>query len=256
MRISIIITTYNRPDALSLVLMGLSRQTCDNFEVLIADDGSTASTAEVVAQAWPFPLKHVWQEDDGFRAGQIRNRAVKLARGEYLVFLDGDCVPGPKFVEQHYQLAEPGWFVAGNRVLLNPQFTAEVLQHPQRLLQLSAVGWLRARWQGSVNRILPLLPLPMLNRKGKANEWRGVKTCNLGMWRSDFDAVHGFDEAYVGWGYEDSDLVVRLLNDGIKRKQGRFLTVVLHLWHPENTRENTAENWQRLLTTQQQCDQT
>lgn len=252
MQISIIITTYNRPDALELVLMGLSRQTCQDFEVLIADDGSTDTTAKLLTKPWPFALKHVWQEDDGFRAAKIRNRAVKLARHEYLVFLDGDCVPGENFVRHHQQLAEQGWLVAGNRVLLSQKFTEQMLKYQAALFTFSKWDWLKARLKGHINRLLPLLPLPKLSRKSQAHEWRGVKTCNLGLWRSDFETVHGFDERYVGWGYEDSDLVVRLLSSGVKRKQGHFKIPVWHLWHPENTRQHQAENWQRLLTTQQQ----
>ncbi|MDQ2993454.1 MAG: glycosyltransferase family 2 protein [Pseudomonadota bacterium] len=252
MRVSIIVTTYNRPDALALVLKGLAQQRDYDFEVMIADDGSTESTADILAATqWPFTLKHVWQADDGFRAAKIRNRAVALARGNYLIFLDGDCVPGPDFVRHHQRLAEHGWFVAGNRVLLSEQLTQKLVENPDALFQMTLWDWCKARLQGGINRMLPLLPLPIVSRKSKSKEWRGVKTCNLAMWRKDFEQAQGFDERYVGWGYEDSDLVMRLLGAGVQRKQGRSLVPVLHLWHPENTREHLDENWQRLLATQQ-----
>ena len=132
MLISVVVTTYNRPDALRAVLAGLAAQTDHGFEVLVADDGSRDDTRQLVertAAAFPVPVAHVWQEDEGFRAGAARNRAAAVARGEYLVFLDGDCVPRPDFVAQHRTLAERGWMVAGNRILLSEAFTKLSLIH-------------------------------------------------------------------------------------------------------------------------------
>src|SRR5262245_58906989 len=121
--ISVIVTTYNREDALDAVLAALSRQSDRAFEVVIADDGSGPSTAAVV-ESWRsrvgVPLSHVWQADRGFRAAEIRNRALLVTRGGYCVFLDGDCIARPDFIATHRRLAEPGWFVTGNRVLLAP----------------------------------------------------------------------------------------------------------------------------------------
>ena len=131
MKASVIVTTYNRPDALAAVLQGLAAQTERDFEVLVADDGSGPETAQVLQQqasAYPVPLVHVWQEDQGFRAGAARNRAVAQAQGEYLLFLDGDCVPLPDFVARHKALADPRWFVAGNRILLSQGLTEQALQ--------------------------------------------------------------------------------------------------------------------------------
>ena len=128
---SLIVTTYNRPDALAAVLAGLLAQEDRGFEVLIADDGSrddTRALVEHTAAGAPIRIAHVWQDDRGFRAGAARNRAVARACGEYLVFLDGDCVPRPDFVARHRRLAERGWMVAGNRILLSQSFTREVLQ--------------------------------------------------------------------------------------------------------------------------------
>lgn len=128
---SVIISTYNRPDALEAVLTGFSSQTCNNFEVLIADDGSTEETADTILQFAPkagYPLRHIWHEDKGFRVAMIRNRTVAQAQGEYLIFVDGDCIPLPHFIERHLRMAEQGWFTAGNRILLSKKFTRRVLQ--------------------------------------------------------------------------------------------------------------------------------
>ena len=129
--ISVIVSTYNREDALEAVLRSLAHQTDRDFEVVVADDGSKPATAELV-QAWKakfgHPLVHVWHEDRGFRAAEIRNRAILASHGAYVIFLDGDCITRPDFVATHRRLAEPGWFVTGNRVLLSPELTTKVLR--------------------------------------------------------------------------------------------------------------------------------
>lgn len=252
-QISVIVTTYNWPAALALVLQGLARQSLTNFEVIVADDGSTDSTSQLITQLrpeLPYSLQHVWQPDAGFRAAMIRNKAVAQAKGEYLVFLDGDCLPRRTFLANHFKLAETGWLVAGNRLLLNQDFTAQVVSQQLPVDQWPLYAWLKHRWLRDCNRLLPLLSLPLGPlRKLKATNWHGVKTCNLGLWRHDFISVNGFDEAYQGWGYEDSDLVIRLLRLGIRRKQGQFAVPVIHLWHPENDRAQHAANLARLQQT-------
>ena len=129
--ISVMISIYNRPDALDAVLRGLSRQTDRNFEVIASDDGSPPSTAAVV-ESWKdrlgVPLAHVWHEHHGFRASEISNRAILKSRGAYCVFLDGDCIPRPGFIAAHRRLAEPGWFVFGNRILMIDALTRACLQ--------------------------------------------------------------------------------------------------------------------------------
>lgn len=256
--LSLIVTTYNRPDALRLVLYGVARQqlgsrlNADEVEVLVADDGSRSDTKEWVLSAAkdsPFPLHHVWHEDRGFRAGAIRNRCAVQAKGRYLVFIDGDCIPAPDFLRRHWQLAEAGWAVAGNRVLLSEAFT-ENLTHSKTSVPLDwgvNQAWAAFR-RGDINKALPLLRLPNSPlRKLSANNWKIFRTCNVGLWREDFQRVNGFDEDFQGWGYEDSDLAVRLLRSGCRIKNGRFATLVYHLWHRENDRAQQAENWQRFL---------
>jgi glycosyltransferase involved in cell wall biosynthesis len=248
--ISVIVTTYNRPDALGAVLRGLFAQADRGFEVRVADDGSRTDTralVESLARGAPVGVHHVWQEDRGFRAGAARNRAAAQSRGDYLVFLDGDCVPRPDFVARHRALSEAGWMVAGNRILLSEAFTRRVLAEETPIHGWSLDRWRVARREGAINRTLPLRTLPLGPlRKLAARRWQRVRTCNLALWRRDFEAVNGFDEAYEGWGFEDSDLAVRLLNAGVRRKEGAFATGVLHLWHRENDRRFEAANLERL----------
>jgi glycosyltransferase involved in cell wall biosynthesis len=248
--ISVIVTTYNREDALDAVLRALTRQTDNDFEVIVADDGSRPATVEMV-EAWKqkanLSLHHVWHDDRGFRAAEIRNRAIVASRGAYCIFLDGDCIPRPNFVAVHRQLAEPGWFVTGNRALMSQTETTAVLQQ-QLQPELWSLGvWLRQRLRRGINRLLPLLSLPLGPlRKLRPGAWRGARSCNLAIWRSDLDRIDGFDAAFGGWGREDSDLLVRLLRAGVRRKDGGFATGVLHLWHPEADRSQLPENERQL----------
>lgn len=250
MKLAVVITTYNRPDALAAVLDGYAGQDTHEFELVIADDGSADKTRrliEVYRQRTPFPLRHVWHEDRGFRAAAIRNRALAAIDADYVVFSDGDCVPPPRFVSRHRAFSEHGYFLSGNRILLSERFTAEVLQRRMPVHQWRTVNWLAAWLRRDVNRALPLLTLPDgAFRKRAPLRWKGVKTCNLSAWRSDLLAVNGLDESYSGWGLEDSDLVIRLLRAGIRHKSARFAAPVFHLWHPENDRSRMAENQRRL----------
>jgi glycosyltransferase involved in cell wall biosynthesis len=244
--ISLIVTTYNRPDALQAVLAALASQTDRGFEVMIADDGSGPATVALVDR-WRsrlgVPLTHVWQMDRGFRAAEIRNRALLASRGDYCVFLDGDCIARPDFIASHRKLAQPGWFVTGNRVLLSPALTGAVLRDRLAPERWPPAEWGRQRLRGGVNRLAALLKLQLGPlRKLAARQWRGARSCNLAVWRSDLDRIDGFDARFCGWGREDSDLLIRLLHSGVRRKDGRFATGVIHLWHPEADRAALPAN--------------
>ena len=250
MKTAVIVTTYNRPDALAAVLAGYQAQTTLDFELLVADDGSTAYTRVVIddfRQRSTFTINHVWHDDHGFRAAAIRNRAAAATTADYIIFSDGDCVPARDFVARHQRLAERGWFVAGNRILLDAAFTQRALHERLPLHESGNLSWLLAWMKRDINRWLPLLRLPDGDwRRAAPQRWEGVKTCNLAVWREDLVRVNGLDETYSGWGLEDSDLVIRLLHAGVKHKNGRFATPVFHLWHAENDRSRLAENQQRL----------
>jgi glycosyltransferase involved in cell wall biosynthesis len=218
----------------------------NNFEIIIADDGSTANTRECIdrlrANA-PVPLLHVWQPDEGFRAAMVRNRGTLAARGDYIVFLDGDCIPQRDFVSSHRALAQRGCLVSGSRILLSPELTTLVLSDKVGLQGLGLRQMLRYRLNGDINKILQLLVRwPDVGRLRRRFSWRRIKGCNLGVWRADLDRVNGFDESFRGWGHEDADLVVRLFHAGVMRKEGAFATEVFHLWHREAERDNELSN--------------
>ncbi len=251
MRIAVVVTTYNRPDALAAVLVGYAAQADRDFELLIADDGSTTDTRNIVESfrdRCGVPMEHIWHEDLGFRAAAIRNRAVARTCADYIVFTDGDCVPPYDFVRAHRRLAERGRFVAGNRVLLSESFTRQVLDERRPIHAWHGWQWALARLRGEVNRWLPLLRLSSeaAFRHADPQRWDGVKTCNLGVWRDDLVRVNGLDERYEGWGLEDSDLVIRLLHAGVTHKNGRFHAPLFHLWHRENDRSRLDRNRSQL----------
>jgi glycosyltransferase involved in cell wall biosynthesis len=248
--ISVIVTTYNREDALDAALRALAHQSDENFEIVIADDGSRPDTARVV-DGWrsrlSMPLKQVRHEHRGFRGGEIRNRGIRASAGEICIFLDGDCLAGADFIAAHRRLHEPGWFVTGNRILLSRELTDAVLAQGVAAEEWSFSALLCRRLTGGINRLLPTLRLPLGPlRKLNPASWEGAQTCNLAVARRDLDRIDGFDSAYAGWGLEDSDLVVRLLHAGVRRKDGRFATGVLHLWHAQNDRSQLPANQARL----------
>ena len=248
--ISIIVTTFDRPDALDVVLRSLSRQSDRDVEVIVADDGSGPETTALIERWRPRfggRLGHVRHEHQGFRAGEIRNRAIRASHGEYVVFLDGDCLVRSDFVGIHRGLAERDWFVTGNRALLNKALTEAVLARRLECERWRIARWLGQRLSGRLNRLAPVLTLPLgALRKMRPQAWQGARSCNLAVWRSDLDRVDGFDANFSGWGKEDSDLLVRLLHAGVRRKDGAYATGVLHLWHPDADRSRLSDNERRL----------
>jgi len=249
--ISVIIVSYNRPDALEACLQSLLAQEYTRFEIIIADDGSTSYTKDLVSyyiNTYQIQIKHVFQEDNGFRAGTIRNKAVAISTGSYLIFMDGDCIALPHFISRHRKLAREKCFVPGNRILLSKDYSHEVLSNRILFHNKSPHFFLMLRLTGKINRLAPLFHLPLGPlRNLQPKRWKRAMTCNLGMWKGDFIDVNGFDEAFEGWGYEDSDLVVRLIQNRVMRKEGRFALPVFHLWHEHHDLENHDRNYQRLL---------
>jgi glycosyltransferase involved in cell wall biosynthesis len=231
-----------------LVLEGLTAQTVVPYEVIIGDDGSDERTLTVIrtfqAQA-SCPIHHLWQENKGFRGAMLLNQCIQKSQGDYLLFLDGDCIPPPWWVAWHQRLAEPGYFVAGNRTLFSEAYTEKLLTGSTQLAYGLAYG-IRQWRDGAWNKPWGGVVVPGYPRKTQPKRWKGAKTCNLGVFRNDLIAVNGFNETFVGWGGEDTELVLRLMHYGIHHKNGRFATGVFHLWHPTQSRSNVASNFARI----------
>lgn len=237
MRTSLIVTTYNWKEALELVFLSIDRQTEMPDEILIADDGSRPDTAELVAR-WamrlPVPVRHVWQEDIGFRLARSRNRAIAAARGDYILIIDGDMVLNRHFVADHKRAARPGYFVQGVRLLTEPEMGRTMLDEGILDLGFFAPG-IKRRRHTIRNRLLSWLVFQHVRTDQKA-----IRGSNQAYWRSDLLRVNGFDEQMTGWGREDNEIAARLYNCGIKRRNLKFAALTIHLYH--RLRNSTGEN--------------
>ena len=241
MHVSLIITTYNRPDALLLVLRSIELQTSTPNEVIIADDGSGDDTKETIRafqKTSDLNIIHSWQKDSGFRAAKSRNKAIAKSSNDYIILIDGDMILHPKFIEDHVNNAESGYFIQGTRVLLTKNTTSKVL----KALKDINIQFLFFS-QGIQNRKNAIHSnfLSKLFSK-KKNYLRGIKTCNMSFFKKDCTNINGFNNDFEGWGKEDSEFIVRLLNSGINRKNLRFNALQFHLWHNENTRASLKQN--------------
>ncbi|WP_425325943.1 glycosyltransferase family 2 protein [Neisseria wadsworthii] len=241
LRVSLLITTYNRPDALQKVLYSTLQQSVKPVEILIADDGSREDTAEVIqifASHCPIPVKHLWQEDDGFRAAQARNRAIAAANGEYMVIIDGDMVLHPEFIRDHIQAAQKNTLIQGSRVMLTQEKTAELLSRSDQTEPISL-------FDKGIEKRLSALRCSHLSKfiwRKKSQSHKSIKSCNMGFFREDALAVNGFNNEFVGWGREDSEFVARLYHHGLKRRNLKFSGIAYHLWHHEAERDALPHN--------------
>ena len=229
---SLIITTYNSLPSLRCVLESVKQQSALPTEVIIADDGSTKETelyVKTLADTYPVPLKHCWQEDNGFRAAAIRNKAIAASTSDYIILIDGDIFLHHHFVWDHTRAAREGLYLQGSRVLLSPNKTRKFVQENK-----FTVGFFDAGIRNRLNALsLPALS-SLFSIKYRRFWISGSKTCNLSLWRRDALKVNGFNEDFVGWGREDSEFVARLFFAGIHRKNLRLGGIAYHIYHSEN----------------------
>lgn len=242
--ISLIVTTYNNPPFLEIVLKSVLRQRVYPKEVVIADDGSGEETKRLIEryqQMFPVPLVHSWIPDCGFRLSMSRNKAIIKATGAYIVMVDGDMVLTPHFIKDHQKLMRKGFFVVGSRALLSENATQ------RRLQTLNPAFYF---WSSGLMKRLVLVRIPFLSTwlKGKSGISR-ARGCHLAFWKEDCAKVNGFDESFESWGYEDSDFFQRLLNVGVNRKNAKGMAGAVHLYHVEEDRVNAGKNWRMLQET-------
>lgn len=243
--LALVISTYNQPDYLARVLAAVSRQTQAPDEVLLADDGSGKET-EIVFSKWAacqrFSTRHVWLEHKGFRKARTLNCAFAQATADYMVCLDGDTVPHPKFIADHRALARVGFFVQGHRALVGRNAALWFGKNG------SSTDPLRAFFATEYGSMKNAFRWPRAFCRTRAS-LNGIRGCNLAIWRNDLVRVNGYDEAFEGWGREDADLAQRLMNAGIQRLDVRGRALCYHLWHPPASRSEVAGNDQLLAKT-------
>ena len=242
--VSVIVSTFNKPDWLQKVLWGFNYQTYQDFEVVIADDGSREETKAMVSamnDQVKYDIKHVWQEDDGFQKCRILNKAITACSSEYIIMTDGDCIPREDFVHVHYLNKEPGHFISGGYYMLPMNISLAITEEDIKNQSCFDIDWLRQKG----------IPKTFKNNKLTAKgfisklfntftptnaSWNGH---NASGWKNDILNVNGFDER-MQYGGEDREFGERLLNFGIKAKQLRYSAVCIHLDHERSYRTPEA----------------
>jgi glycosyltransferase involved in cell wall biosynthesis len=250
MRLGLVITSHERADALAAVLASVAAQRIAPAEIVIADDGSGATTQAVLAHFLAHsrtPARVVSQAHEGFRVARLRNLGIAAASTDYLVFIDGDMLLHRDFIADHLRQARPGFYTQGVRVHADEGLTRKLIADPAALPSMTSAGLgglrrlylVRSRTLASVSRLL-------------ANGVVALKACNFGAWRDDIARVNGFDEAFEGWGPEDKDLCVRLENAGVRRQTLLFGGIAIHLHHAPASRTALPANLARLADARRQ----
>jgi glycosyltransferase involved in cell wall biosynthesis len=242
MRVSVIVPTYNRPQALELCLLSLAGQSLKPFEVMIADDGSGPETRETVMRLADelkrvFPVRHVWQEDIGFRKPRILNETVRQSAGDYLIFIDGDSMAHRHFIKAHIGASDPHAILSGKRVEIGRHLTERLLDRKRVIDRFRPVllwdavfgGEARTRKVEESFQIRNRALRRMLHRDHITAD--GVWGCNFSLYKSLFYDINGCDEDFVDGSIEDNDLGIRVLNQGKQLRSVRGLAVIFHLWH-------------------------
>ncbi len=241
---SLIITTYNWPHALECCLSSILRQTQLPQEVIIADDGSEPETKNVVdafakKASTSFPCLHVWHADQGFRKTIILNKAIAVAAKPYIIQVDGDTILHENFISDHLHFAKVNFFSAGRRAYFTKKATEYLLNNPTKIPSMRD---LQERKKGNALRLPWISTLPLFRAYATNSSLKGVLGSTLAYWRADSILINGYNEEMSGWGCEDNEFVVRLLNAGIRRQNLFFSGIQYHLEHPINSRTDATFN--------------
>ena len=246
---SVIISFYNNIEKLKFLLAGLQIQQFNEFEAVIADDGSKPEVVQAIKEIsgnYNFPIQHIWHEDIGWRKNAILNKAIVASKGEVLIFIDGDCIPHPQFVKEHYNNREDLCALAGRRINMTQNVTDSLTEKKIMKGYLQGLGFVKLIFQLSFRSINGQVE----NGFYIKNQWirkkirkynRGLIGCNFSLQKKDMLAINGFDErytsAYIG---EDTDIEVRLRNAGGKDKSVKHIALVYHCFHPLRKYENVC----------------
>lgn len=248
-KVSILVSTYNWKEALALCLRSIFVQTVLPYEIAIADDGSKNDTRELIEKLKKestVPIKHVWHEDKGFRKTIILNKAITEMEGDYIIEIDGDVVLSPYFISDHLDICQPNCFVCGSRVLLSKKTTEKILKTQKFKIFL---------WDLSLGHIFNKYRCHYLRQFLADRYDRDIahaRGCNMAYWRKDLIKVNGFNEDFIEWGYEDSELAYRLHFAGVHKRSLKFGGVEYHLLHSVASRENAKSNYKELERTQRE----
>jgi len=243
--ISLIVSTYNWPEALHLSLLSIKRQVQLPLEVIIADDGSSEKTRTVIQKHlvdFPVPLRHIWQQDFGFRKCLILNKAIAETSGNYLVQVDGDTILNKYFIKDHQDLAEAGTFVRGTRAHIAVKEHSYIFR-----TETTDFNFLS---KGIVNRFNALrLPALSFLLQKKSHDSHSVRGSNLAYWKQDYLLINGYNNDLQGWGHEDEELAARFVNNHLLKKTIKLKAVQFHLYHKPESREQETQHTEALERT-------
>jgi glycosyltransferase involved in cell wall biosynthesis len=246
-KVSLIITTYNWPEALFLVLKSVKNQFTMPDEIIVADDGSNKETASLIkkfSKEFKLRIIHSWQEDEGFRAAMSRNKAIAKAKGDYIIMIDGDMILHPNFVKDHTCFAKKNSFVQGMRAKLSEQKSSEIMKTKDIHFKNFDKG-LKSKRYGIKNTFLASI----FSGTCYINKLNMLQTCNMAFYKNDALKINGFNEDFIGWGREDSEFGARMLNSKIARRDLRFSAVAYHIHHQGNSRKMLDHNHKIYLNT-------
>uniref|UniRef100_UPI00404B5FDF glycosyltransferase family 2 protein n=1 Tax=Gelidibacter sp. TaxID=2018083 RepID=UPI00404B5FDF len=235
---SLVISTYNWPDALEIVLESVLKQSAMPYEVIIADDGSTQTTKDIIENyklKATVPIIHIWHQDEGFTKSVILNKAVAIARGNYIVQIDGDCIIHKHFVKNHLQFAQENTFLYGSRVNIKPSYLPILFADEIVSFTVFSKG-IKKRTRALY---MPFLSMFYPKKHEVSKKYRG---CNTSYFKSDFIAINGYDERFKGWGREDSELAWRFYNNGLYSKRLRYTAILYHIYHKEKPKDRLELN--------------
>lgn len=237
--VSVIIPTYNWPEALNLCLQSVLVQSVLPDEIIIADDGSKQETSDLInsiRKKTEIPIIHVWQEDDGFRLAQIRNKAIAKSSKDYIIQIDGDVILHKDFIKDHIRFARKGSFVSGSRVIIEKELAERLLSSQKFNISISTKGT-----HSKLNGIhMPCLS--SLQEKYRQDDILYVRGCNMAFWRDDLLRANGYNEEMTGWGREDNELASRLINLGVEKRIIKFAGIMFHIYHPIRPRTSVNKN--------------
>lgn len=240
---ALLISTYNWPEALELCLKSVIQQTILPDEVLIADDGSTDSTKDVIESFVNLGIvnvKHVWHEDVGFRKTIILNKAISMIESDYIIQIDGDVILDRNFIKDHLFVREKGCFIRGTRAHIHKDSLKRLFKNKEISLKFYSRGI-----QNRFNALrVSFLAFLMIRKKMSGKNVRG---CNLAYWKHDVLAINGYNNALTGWGHEDEELALRFVNFGLLKKSVKLRCVQYHIYHPLSSRGNEHEHDQELV---------
>jgi glycosyltransferase involved in cell wall biosynthesis len=238
MKIALLISTYNWPEALELIFESILIQTKLPHEILIADDGSNEKTKEVInvfMEKLNIPVRHFWQEDKGFRKSKILNKTIAQTDADYIIQVDGDCILHRNFIEDHILNIKKNTYLYGSRVNILPNFVKKVFNERNISFNL---------FSNEIKNKTRAFHFPYFSKfykchLGVSKKFRG---CNVSFWRKDFIEINGYNEDFEGWGREDSDMVIRLGNKGVFAKRLRYCGIVFHIYHKEKPKDQLQLN--------------